>query len=90
MSWKDESEVIARANNSRMGLGASVWTRDLARAEKIGRQLESGTVWINKHLEPVPNAPFGGHKESGIGVEYGISGLQSFCNIQTINIGKTA
>ncbi len=88
LSWSTEEEVIERANNTKMGLGASVWSRDLAQAERIGRQIDAGTVWINTHLEMSPQNPFGGHKESGIGVEWGAAGLKGMCNSQTIVIKK--
>ncbi|KAM5360894.1 hypothetical protein ACJZ2D_013461 [Fusarium nematophilum] len=84
LSWKDEEEVIARANDSRMGLGASVWCNDLKKAEKVARELQAGNVWINTHFDPSPMAPFGGHKDSGIGTEWGLAGLRGLCNVQTL------
>lgn len=50
LKWSDEAEVIERANNTDMGLGASIWTTDMEEAERIGRQLEAGSVWTNGHL----------------------------------------
>ncbi|KAJ5812196.1 aldehyde dehydrogenase [Penicillium riverlandense] len=88
MPWSSEDEVIIRANDTNMGLAASVWSRDLEQAERLARQIDAGTVWINKHFDPLPNAPFGGHKDSGIGVEFGIAGLQGMCNSQTIVFNK--
>jgi len=88
LSWSDESEVIARANNTNMGLGASVWTRDLAQGKRIAEQLEAGSVWVNSHMEVSPNAAFGGHKQSGIGSEWGLNGLKAFCNAQTLFLEK--
>ena len=88
MSWSDEDEVIARANNTKMGLGASVWSSDLEEASRIAKQIEAGTVWINAHIEVSPLFAFGGHKESGIGHEWGVGGLKAFCNIQTIHMKK--
>ncbi|KAH8880985.1 aldehyde dehydrogenase [Thozetella sp. PMI_491] len=88
LSWKDESEVIARANDTSMGLGASVWTNDLAKAAEVAKQLEAGSVWINTHFDLNPMAPFGGHKESGIGTEWGANGLKGFCNVQTLFLNK--
>lgn len=85
MKWEDESEVIQRANTCADGLGASVWTRDLARADRIARQMQAGSVWINNHMELRPDAAFGGHKQSGIGCELGLEGLKSYCNVQTIH-----
>ena len=69
--WTDEEEVIRRANDSRAGLGACVWGRDVARAERIGKRLQAGSVFINSFEKPTPQALFGGHKESGIGGEWG-------------------
>ena len=71
LSWKDEEEVIERANDTRLGLGASVWSADLDAAERVAKRLDAGTVWVNSHFEITPMAPFGGHKESGIGAEWG-------------------
>lgn len=88
LSWSTEEEVIARANNTTMGLGASIWSNDIEKAAKIGREMEAGTVWINTHFEINPNVPFGGHKESGIGAEWGINGIKSFCNVQSMYVNK--
>ena len=71
-----------------MGLGASVWTRNLERGRRIAEQIEAGSVWINSHLEVSQYAAFGGHKQSGIGSEWGVSGLKSFCNVQTLFLAK--
>jgi acyl-CoA reductase-like NAD-dependent aldehyde dehydrogenase len=71
-----------------MGLGASVWSNDLEEAERIGRRLEAGSVWINAHLEVAPTFPFGGHKESGIGSEWGVAGLKAYCNTQSLFVKK--
>ncbi|RKL46337.1 hypothetical protein BFJ70_g2832 [Fusarium oxysporum] len=88
LSWKDEEDVIARANNSPMGLGASIWCNDLKKAEKAARQMQAGSVWINTHFDLSPMAPFGGHKESGLGVEWGTNGLKELCNVQTLFLNK--
>lgn len=88
LKWSEESEVVDRANNTKMGLGASVWSGDLEQAERIARQLDSGSVWINTHLELDPNAPFGGHKESGLGYEWGLGGMKAYCNVQTLFLKK--
>jgi acyl-CoA reductase-like NAD-dependent aldehyde dehydrogenase len=90
MTWSDEDDVIARANNTKMGLGASVWSNNMDEAARIARQLDAGSVWVNTHLELDPNAPFGGHKESGIGYEWSIGGLKSFCNAQSLYLKKKA
>jgi len=90
MTWTDEADVISRANNTKMGLGASVWSNDLTEASRIARELDAGSVWVNTHLELDPNAPFGGHKESGVGYEWGVGGLKSFCNAQSLYLKKKA
>lgn len=90
LKWVDEDEVIARANDTKMGLGASVWSKDLKRAERMVKQLEAGSVWVNSHMELRPDVPFGGHKWSGIGSEWGVLGLKQWCNSQTIWLPKLA
>lgn len=88
LSWKDSEEVLARANNTNMGLGASVWSNDIDKAAKFSRRIQAGSVWINNHFDLSPMAPFGGHKESGVGVEWGLNGLKSFCNVQSLFLDK--
>lgn len=88
MTWKDEDEIIARANNTKMGLGASVWSSNLDRANNIAKQLDAGSVWVNTHLELTPEAPFGGHKESGVGYEWSSGGMKAYCNVQTLYLKK--
>lgn len=88
MTWKTEEDVLARANDTKMGLGASVWSKDLEQASRMARQLDAGSVWVNTHLELDPNAPFGGHKESGIGFEWSLGGLKAFCNVQSLFLKK--
>jgi acyl-CoA reductase-like NAD-dependent aldehyde dehydrogenase len=88
IKWSDEDDVINRANALKTGLGASVWSKDLARAEKMGRQLEAGSVWINSHFDVAPHVPFGGHKESGVGMEWGMEGLKHFTNTRSLWVWK--
>lgn len=82
-------EAIKLANDSPNGLGGSVWGEDAAEAERVGRQLECGTVWINGHGGVQPDAPFGGVKESGFGVEFGRYGLEECTSIQTVKIHRS-
>ena len=82
--YRDVDEVVARANASPMGLGGSVWGADPQAAKAIAKRLESGSVWINKHGAIQPNAPFGGVKQSGFGIEFGIDGLKEFTTVQTV------
>jgi acyl-CoA reductase-like NAD-dependent aldehyde dehydrogenase len=88
MRWNDETEVIRRANDSFYGLGASVWSKDLSVATRIAKKIKAGNVWVNTHLEIQPEAAFGGHKQSGLGAEWGIQGLKSYCNARTLYLKK--
>ncbi len=82
--YSDIDEVIARANNNPNGLGGSVWSKSTARAKEVALQLECGSAWINKHGTIQPNAPFGGVKGSGFGVEFGEEGLFENTNVQVV------
>lgn len=82
--FDDVDQAIAAANASDNGLGGSVWSKDIDRAKQIALQMECGSVWINKHGAIQPNAPFGGVKKSGLGVEFGQEGLFENTDIQTI------
>lgn len=84
MSFDDIDEVVGRANATVYGLGASIWTKDLERAQTLASQLQAGTVWINESQHLSPHAAFGGHKQSGVGVEGGQDGLLEFCQAQTV------
>lgn len=90
MKFSSDDEVIARANNSDYGLAGAVWTKDIDRGVAIAEQLETGTVWINEFLHLSPFAPFGGHKQSGFGAEYGIEGLKEFTYSQVITVKRDA
>ena len=69
IKFKDEDEVIRMANDSRYGLGGAVWTRDINRAIRVCRGIETGRMWVNTYNSIPAGAPFGGYKESGIGRE---------------------
>jgi len=86
MVVKDEQEAIALANATEFGLGGSVWTADDARGERVARQLETGTVFVNSFTKSDPRMPFGGVKKSGLGRELGRFGLREFTNIQGVNV----
>ncbi|KAI9735360.1 MAG: hypothetical protein M1818_006555 [Claussenomyces sp. TS43310] len=79
-SWSDQEDVIQRANDSSMGLGASVWSKDTKRAQTIADRLDAGTIFINSMPKLSIRVPFSGHKESGIGVEAGHTAMLSYCN----------
>ena len=81
-------EAIARANASPYGLGGSVWSTNAARAHAVAERMESGTVWVNKHLDLTPDVPFAGCRQSGVGTELGVDGLREFTQRRVINIAK--
>lgn len=85
---QDEVEAIALANQSRYGLGATVWTQNLDRAERIARELDSGSVLINTLMRSDVRLPFGGVKKSGYGRELSEFGIKEFVNIKTISIAQ--
>jgi acyl-CoA reductase-like NAD-dependent aldehyde dehydrogenase len=88
LKYSTIDEVIARANASEYGLGATVWSASTDRALQVAQRLEAGTVWINKHLDLPPEVPYGGVKQSGFGVELGQQGLEEFTQMRIVNIAK--
>jgi succinate-semialdehyde dehydrogenase/glutarate-semialdehyde dehydrogenase/succinyl-CoA reductase len=79
-----ESEAIRLANDTEFGLGASIWTKDLAKAEKLSRRIESGIVSVNNVVISDPRIPFGGIKHSGFGRELSRYGILEFVNIKSV------
>lgn len=88
LRYRDVDDAIARANASEAGLGGSVWGADAARAAELAQRLECGTAWVNEHGAVQPDAPFGGVKQSGIGVEFGRHGLAEYTSLQTVKVMK--
>lgn len=80
----DEDDVLARANNSPYGLGASIWSGNPKRARTLAERMDAGTVGINQHVGIDANVPFGGSKQSGIGTELGREGLLEFTQLKVI------
>ena len=83
---KDEAEAVERANDSNFGLGASVWTKDRAKGERIARRIESGMVWINDHSysHGAAQCSWGGVKESGVGRSHSKFGFYECVNIKLV------
>jgi acyl-CoA reductase-like NAD-dependent aldehyde dehydrogenase len=86
----DETEAIRRANASPYGLSASVWTADVAKGRRVASLLEAGSVAVNDVLKPVgnPDLPFGGCKQSGIGIYRGPEGLRAFCRPLAVTVSS--
>ncbi|KAK3304975.1 Aldehyde/histidinol dehydrogenase [Chaetomium strumarium] len=88
LKWSSEEDVVHRANALETGLGTSIWSRDLVRAERMAHQINAGSVCVNSHFDVTPNVPFGGHKGSGIGMEWGLEGFRHFTNSRSIWVWK--
>jgi succinate-semialdehyde dehydrogenase/glutarate-semialdehyde dehydrogenase len=80
----DEETAIEVANDSTLGLGASVWTADLERGERVAREFEAGCCFINEYVKSDPRVPFGGVKDSGYGRELSRHGIHEFVNRKTV------
>jgi len=82
--FSEPDEAIAMANDSRYGLGASLWTNDLNKVMRYVPEIEAGTVWVNSHNIPDQNMPFGGIKQSGIGREHGRGALDNYLETKSV------
>jgi acyl-CoA reductase-like NAD-dependent aldehyde dehydrogenase len=88
IKYRDVNEALARANALDVGLGGSVWGDDVQQASELAARLECGTAWVNQHGGLHPLAPFGGVKQSGIGVEFNVDGLKEYTTIQVLNVAR--
>lgn len=88
IKYRNLDHAIEEANRTHYGLGGSVWTSNLERGEELVQQLESGTGWVNQHMDITPSAPFGGCKWSGLGYENGKWGYEEFTELQVVNAKK--
>jgi acyl-CoA reductase-like NAD-dependent aldehyde dehydrogenase len=84
LPYRDDDDAVAIANNTIFGLSGAVYGGDVERATAVARRLRSGTVSINGGLYYGPDAPFGGYKQSGIGREMGVAGLEEFLELKTL------
>jgi aldehyde dehydrogenase (NAD+) len=84
-----EDDAVAIANDSRFGLGAGVWTRDMGRAIRMAERVQSGTVWVNTYRAGSFMSPFGGFKDSGLGRENGQEAVDAYLQTKSVwlNVG---
>lgn len=85
-SFKDEAEAVRMANNTTYGLGSAIFTTNLERAHRVAEQIEAGTVWINSSQDSDFRIPFGGVKQSGIGVECGEAALAAYTQTKAVHV----
>jgi acyl-CoA reductase-like NAD-dependent aldehyde dehydrogenase len=88
LRYSDIDEVIARANNTQYGLGGTIWSSNLDRAFEVAAKIDSGTVWINQHMDLPADIACTGAKQSGIGQQMGQEGLEEFTQMKMINMAK--
>lgn len=86
LPWRNEEELLELANQTEFGLTASIWTNDIRRAYRFATEIDTGYLWINDSSARFLGTPFGGHKQSGIGVENSIEEMFSYTKIKTINV----
>jgi acyl-CoA reductase-like NAD-dependent aldehyde dehydrogenase len=85
LGYDDLETMIERANDTKLGLGGSIWTSDLERGIEVASRIESGTVWVNTHVALPFDVPFGGAKQSGLGQQGGIDGMKDFTQVRIVN-----
>ena len=84
LPFDDDDQVVAMANNSDYGLAATAWTKDLTRGHRLAKRLQAGTITLNCQMVFDHSMPFGGHKQSGWGYEWGRDGIESFMQTKSV------
>lgn len=88
--FRNEDEAVALANDTRFGLGASIWSNDLGRVQRLVPRIQAGTVWVNTHNMLDPHMPFGGFKQSGVGREHGRLAVEAYLESKSVCIAYPA
>ena len=86
LPFSTEEDAVAIANDTKFGLAGDVWSRNIVRIMKVSQGIRTGTLWVNRHLNPGPEVPFGGYKQSGLGRETGMEGLMEFLQTKHISL----
>src|SRR3546814_7443092 len=86
LSYSNIDDVIAAANDSEYGLGGSVWSRDPERATEVALKIDTGIIWVNRHLVLPYDVPFGGAKQSGIGRQHGMDSLHEVTQLKIVSV----
>ncbi len=86
LTWREEAEAVALANEGPYGLTAAIWTQDIDRALRMAERIEAGYLWINDVETRFPAVPFGGWGDSGVGLEHGLDELLSFTRVKAVNV----
>lgn len=89
LPFENEEDLLRDANNSMFGLACGIWTNDFAKAWRIARQVEAGTVWVNTYRQNSTTTPFGGYKQSGIGRERGCQALRQYQQAKSLFVSTT-
>jgi betaine-aldehyde dehydrogenase len=86
LPFRDEEDAISIANDTNYGLAGDIWSKSLTRIMNVAQGTRTGTLWVNRHLNPGPEVPFGGYKQSGLGRETGMEGLMEFLQTKHISL----
>ncbi len=86
LPFHDVAEAVRIANDTKYGLAGDVWSKDITRIMGVSQGIRTGTLWVNRHLNPGPEVPFGGYKQSGVGRETGMEGLTEYLQTKHISI----